>query len=165
MNRRFLTDTCGSAAAEFALIIPLMLLVVFGFYEAGRMYWSYNVVQASARDAARYAARLPIACDSTGAGTLATADELTVKQLTRTGTPDGSGDPLIAGWTEDSTVDVEITCVANSGGAMSGRYEGFAYIPTVKVVAAAPYGAMFSGLFPGLTLASVTVENAQAWTS
>lgn len=166
MSRRaFHREERGAAAAEFALILPLMLLLVFGFFEAGRLYWSYNTVQAAARDAARFAARLPISCDAGGAGTLDDgADQAKIQQLARTGTPDGSGAPLVAGWTDDASVDVQITCVENSGGALAGRYEDYSTIPTVKVIADAPYGALFGGLFPGLTLTSVAVENAQAWT-
>ena len=52
----------------------------------------------------------------------------------------------------------------NAGGAMSGRYDGHAKIPTVSISAAAPYGALFGGLVPGFDLNNITVSNAQAWT-
>jgi Flp pilus assembly protein TadG len=159
-----LRDERGAAASEFALILPLLTLLLFGFYEAGRMYWNYNIVQSSARDAARYAARMPMTCDSGGTGTFTdTTDQAEIQNLTRTGTVDGSGDPLVAGWTNNATVTVTITCVDNSGGAMSGRYDGYANIPTVTITAAAPYGALFGGLVP-IDLSSLTVSNAQAWT-
>ena len=158
-------DERGSSAAEFALILPLLTLLLFGFYEAGRIYWNYNIVQSSARDAARYAARMPMTCDSGGVGAFTDAsDETEIKNLTRTGTLAGTGDPLVAGWTNNATVTVSITCVDNAGGAMGGRYTGFTKIPTVSISAAAPYGALFGGLVPGFDLSSITVSNAQAWT-
>ena len=159
-------DQRGSAAAEFALILPLLTMLLFGFYEAGRMYWNYNIVQSSARDAARYAARMPMTCDSGGAGTFTDGtDEAEIKNLTRTGTLDGSGDPLVAGWTDNASVTVTITCVPNTSGTiMSGRYSGYANVPTVSISAAAPYGALFGGLVPGFDLSSITVTNAQPWT-
>ena len=98
-------DQRGSSATEFALILPLLTLLLFGFYEAGRIYWNYNIVQASARDAARYAARMPIACSSGGVGSFVdTTDQAQIQNLTRTGTLDGSGDPLVAGWTSNASV-------------------------------------------------------------
>ena len=158
-------DQRGSSATEFALILPLLTLLLFGFYEAGRIYWNYNIVQASARDAARYAARMPIACSSGGVGSFVdTTDQAQIQNLTRTGTLDGSGDPLVAGWTSNASVTVSLACVDNAGGAMSGRYDGHAKIPTVSISAAAPYGALFGGLVPGFDLNNITVSNAQAWT-
>lgn len=156
-------DERGVAATEFALILPLLVLLLFGFYEAGRIYWNYNVVQSSARDAARYAARLPIAC-SGGSAAFDTTTEGRIKNLTRTGSLDGADDPLVAGWTDNDTVTVSISCYDNSGGAMSGRYTGQTEIPIISITAAAPYGALFGGLVPGFDLSAITVTNAQAWT-
>lgn len=168
MNRRYrqiVRDERGVAASEFALILPLLVLLMFSFYEAGRIYWSYNVVQSSARDAARYAARMPITCDSGGVGTFTDAtDPAEIQNLTRTGTLDGTGNPLVAGWTNNATVTVAVACVDNSSAAMSGRYDGHAKIPTVTITAAAPYGAMFAGIVPGFNLSSITISNAQPWT-
>ena len=162
---RIIRDERGVAAAEFALILPLMTMLLFGFYEAGRMYWNYNIVQSSARDAARYAARMPMTCGSGTTGTFTdTTDEAEIKNLTRTGTLDDSGDPLVAGWTDSNSVTVAITCVDNTSGAMSGRYAGHTKIPTVTISAAAPYSMIFGGLFGGLTLSAITVDNAQVWT-
>ena len=157
-------DERGSSATEFALILPLLTLLLFGFYEAGRMYWNYNTVQSSARDAARYAARMPMTCDSGGTGTFTDgADQAEIQNLTRTGTLDGTGDPLVGGWTDNASVVVAITCIDNSGGAMSGRYGGYAKIPTVSITATAPHGTMFGDLL-GANLNTITVANAQAWT-
>jgi Flp pilus assembly protein TadG len=167
MNRRrrhILRDERGVAASEFALILPVLTMLLFGFYEAGRMYWNYNIVQSSARDAARYAARMPMTCDSGGVGAFVDAgDEAEIQNLTRTGTLDGTGDPLVAGWTNNATVNVSISCVDNSSATYSGRYDGHTKIPTVNISATAPHGALFGGLV-GYSLNTITVSNAQAWT-
>ena len=163
--RRLMREERGVAASEFALILPLLTMLLFGFYEAGRMSWDYNVIQSSARDAARYAARMPITWDSGGTATFAdSADETENKNLTRTGTLDGTGDPLVPNWTDNATVTVSLACVDNSGGAMSGRYAGYGNIPTVSITAAAPHSALFGDLV-GLDLSTITVSNAQAWTA
>ncbi|HXV99294.1 MAG TPA: TadE family protein, partial [Anaerolineae bacterium] len=40
---------------EFALILPLLLLLLVGVIEAARIIWAYMTVQTAAREAARYA--------------------------------------------------------------------------------------------------------------
>ncbi len=45
----------GQGLVEFALILPLLLLVILGIIEAGWLIWAYITVQNSAREAARYA--------------------------------------------------------------------------------------------------------------
>jgi len=44
----------GQGIVEFALVIPLLLLLVFGIIEAGRLMWLYSAVLSSSREAARY---------------------------------------------------------------------------------------------------------------
>lgn len=43
----------GASAAEFALVLPILLLLVLGTLQAGMMMFSYNVMVSAARDAAR----------------------------------------------------------------------------------------------------------------
>jgi hypothetical protein len=45
----------GQGLVEFALILPLLLLMVFGIVEFGRIFQAYLTVQHAAREAARYA--------------------------------------------------------------------------------------------------------------
>ena len=45
----------GQALVEFALVIPLLLLLVFGIVDAGRLIYAYNTVANSARNGARVA--------------------------------------------------------------------------------------------------------------
>ena len=167
MSRRqtpFLRDRRGVAATEFALILPVLTILLFGFYEAGRIYWSYNVIQSSARDAARYAARMPITCDGGGTATFTDGtDQAEIQNLTRTGTIDGTGDPLVPGWDDNTMVTVTPSCVDNTGGAMSGRYAGYTQIPIVTITATPPYTALFADLV-GFELDTISVSNAQAWT-
>ncbi|MDP3173181.1 MAG: pilus assembly protein [Phenylobacterium sp.] len=157
--RRFILDTTATSGVEFALILPLMSVLMFGFYEAGRLFWAYNIVSSASRDAARFAARLPMTC----AG-LSAPDVERVQRLARTGTVSGSGAPLVTGWTSDATVQVAVSCVSNSAGTYKGRYADVLNIPTVRVTASAPYAVAFGGLLPSLNITSVSVDNAQAWT-
>jgi hypothetical protein len=45
----------GQAMTEFALILPLLLLLLLGIIEAARVIWAYVTVQQAAREATRFA--------------------------------------------------------------------------------------------------------------
>lgn len=167
MNRRcFHKDERGAAATEFALVLPMMLILVFSIYEAGRVFQAYNIVQSSARDAARYGARLGITCSGSTASFDDAGSMTAVQNLARTGAIDGTAAPLLPGWSDNTSVTISLGCVSKTSGSttFAGRYEGETAIPTVKVTAAAPYGMLFGGLFGNLAINAVTVSNAQAWT-
>jgi Flp pilus assembly protein TadG len=44
----------GVAAVEFAILVPLMILMVFGITEFGRAFYQYNTLTKSVRDGVRY---------------------------------------------------------------------------------------------------------------
>ncbi len=48
----------GAALVEFAIALPLLLLLFATIIEGGRMMWSYQTAAAGVRDAARYLARV-----------------------------------------------------------------------------------------------------------
>jgi len=45
----------GQALVEFALVFPVLLLLIFGIIDAGRLIYTYNTVANAARDGARVA--------------------------------------------------------------------------------------------------------------
>lgn len=49
----FRSDAAGAAAAEFAIIVPLLLLLIVGIYAFGRLYWTQNALQYAADQLAR----------------------------------------------------------------------------------------------------------------
>lgn len=53
--RRFLHDSCGAAAAEFALIVPVMLLFLLGIMDTGVYAWRFNEAEKAAQMGVRYA--------------------------------------------------------------------------------------------------------------
>lgn len=63
----------GAAALEFGLVLPLVMLVIFGIIQYGYLYWSLETAAAAAREAAR---RLVVGSDwgCTQAGAIQAAD-------------------------------------------------------------------------------------------
>jgi Flp pilus assembly protein TadG len=138
--RTFLGDRRGSAAAEMALILPLLMVVLFVTFEGGYFLWNEHKVVKGVRDGARYAGRLAFANYSTCAAatgsptTLGGQTATDIKQLTRTGKITG-GTATINGW-EDSHVTVTCDYVAGTGGLYAAN-SGNA--PRVTVSASVPY--------------------------
>jgi len=56
--RQFLRDTKGASAAEMALVLPLLLVLMFGPFELAHYFWTEHKVVKGVRDGARYASRL-----------------------------------------------------------------------------------------------------------
>ena len=65
MNPRLTTtpeywrDVRGNAVIEFALVLPILLLVLFGITEFGRMILTTNILNTASREGARLAAVSP----------------------------------------------------------------------------------------------------------
>ena len=106
-------DQSGAAAAEMALILPLVLALLFTTFEGSYYMICEHRVVKGVRDAARYAARLDLsnyACPgATFSGSLPT-----VQNLTRTGALSG-GTATVPGWI-NSDVTVAVTCATGQGG-------------------------------------------------
>lgn len=48
-------DDAGQALVEFALILPILLLVIFGLFDLARAVWQENTLAYAAREGTRYA--------------------------------------------------------------------------------------------------------------
>ena len=53
--RRLFRDASGASAAEYALVLPLLLIVLFGTIDVGRYAWSLNQAQKATQIGARWA--------------------------------------------------------------------------------------------------------------
>lgn len=53
--KNFIHDRTGSTAVEFALVGLGFLTFVFGIFEVGRIYWSWNTLQYAVENTTRYA--------------------------------------------------------------------------------------------------------------
>lgn len=55
-HRSFLRDEGGGPAAEFALVLPLILVFLLGIIDAGRLAWEVNRAEKATQTGARWAA-------------------------------------------------------------------------------------------------------------
>jgi hypothetical protein len=53
--KRLLRSTCGTSAVEFALVLPLFLVLLLGTIDAGRFLWQYNEAEKATQVGARVA--------------------------------------------------------------------------------------------------------------
>lgn len=103
--RSLLSDTRAASAAEFALVLPLLILLLFGVIDAGRFMWEYN----RAEKATQMGVRLAVVTDPVLNGLYGYSFAITG------GVPQGTAVP-VANFTSAACTDTACTCVATSGG-------------------------------------------------
>jgi Flp pilus assembly protein TadG len=146
-------DESGAAAAEMAIVSPLLLILMFGSMELGKFFLDQHVLVKAVRDGARYAARQSF-LDYSGCGVSGGVATNTYN-LTRTGQIASGGDARLAYWPDDSgTVTVTVSC--DTSGTYEGIYRGSADgAPVVTVAASVPYTPLLGSIgfsTVGLTL-------------
>ena len=133
--------------------LPVLLVLAYAPFELGNYFWTEHVVQKAARDAARYAARLPMTdypdCTTVPAGTV---DK--IEKVARTGRPDGTASNRVHTWTGAGMTQVSIACVTGQPYSTAGVYQNFpAGAPVVTVTSTVPYGSLWGTLgFPAMNL-------------
>jgi hypothetical protein len=137
--RRLVCDRTGAAAAELALVTPLLILVM----------------------ASRYGGRLPLSNYDCSTGTVSLSAQTQMQKIARTGTPDGSNGRL-GGWTADNMTNVSLTCLTSTGLSYvnKGVYAEFpsGHVPVVTVTATVPHPTLFGVM----TIASSAAGNCGA---
>lgn len=149
-------STKGGAAAEMALVTPLLLGMLFGPLELGNYFYSEHVVAKAVRDGARYASRRSFADFSCSAPTNDVIDK--TRNVTITGQVATGGEMRLAGWSAANTVTVSVTC--DTSGTYTGIYTGLSGgVRIVTVSASVPYTSILGRL--GINNTSLTL-NAQS---
>lgn len=93
----------GLATVELALVAPFLLVMMLVAAEFTRVFYQYNILTKGVRDAARWAAD-DVFIGSTGVIELSAAKIAQAENIAKTGTIDGSGEPLLDGVFSDFTV-------------------------------------------------------------
>lgn len=141
MIRAFRRTEQGTAVIEFALALPVMLLMASGFIEIGRAYIQADTVSKSLRAAAEFAARNDVP--------LSAAAWASTENLVRTGTVDGSGALLVPGFAKTGA-SVTLT--------LGSHDPGTGAVPIIRLTARVPYDPILTGLMTFVGLGDTTIE-------
>ena len=93
---RLLRCQSGSPAVEFALVLPIFLIVVVGIVEVGSLLAETTAVEKGLRVGAMIAARANLPLDGD-----------TVARIRNAAMTDINGKPRARGWTDPSTIVIE----------------------------------------------------------
>lgn len=141
MMRRIIKCDEGAAAAEMALVLPFLIVMLFGGMELSYYFYNEHQVMKGVRDGARFASRQPftaINCSTAIPGSVQTA----IKEVTRTGQLSG-GIARVPGWT-NADVTVSVSCPATA--VTMGIYRDEPNAPRVKIVTTVDYQSLFDGI-------------------
>ena len=139
----------GAAAAEMALMLPIMVIILFGMFEGGYFLYNEHKVVKGVRDGARFAARQSLTnfdCSSTSLSSTTVRDQ--IRNVTvfghptpTTSTTNVTDVPAVPGW--DPATDVTVTISCDTGTA-TGIYKDFTGgAPRVTVAADVDYLPLF----------------------
>ncbi len=148
MVRHLLHDRTGAAAAEMALIAPLLIILMFGSFELGNYFWNNHIVAKAVRDGARYASRQSF--DNFNCAGASPEDRVTedvrssTQYVTRTSQTGEGGAARLSGWTENTSVFVDMR--PEPPASYGGFYTGMTCVPVVVVSATVPYRSLFGAL-------------------
>ena len=148
----------GSALAEGAVVLPVLLILMFGIYDFSWLFYQQHVMSDGVRNAARQLSRSSSACDSGSPKWL--VDQNAAEIIAVTGSVTG-GLPRIAGW---SPTNVAITCtpIENPASADGLRaFRGNAVIYTVTVSSRLTNTSLGFFRFLGLSTPIISVSHSE----
>lgn len=145
--RTFARSECGGPAAELALMLPLLVVMIFGSIEMGYYFYTEHQVIKGVRDGARFASRQSFeAINCTGAD-IPVDVAAKIREVTRTGRTAG-GTARVPGWI-NSDIQIALACVqGGDGGATftSGIYYEEPGAPIITITASVDYEPLFAGI-------------------
>jgi Flp pilus assembly protein TadG len=151
-------DSDGSALVEGVVVVPFLIVLLFGVYEFSWFFYQQHVISTGLRDAARYLARSHDPCDFSSP--IWGAAQEGAKNLAATGSI-GGGPARVKGWTAAMVVP-RCTQVDNSPPARGqSAYRGglVIYVVTVSTRFTDPSLGFF-GLF-GLPSPIISVSHSE----
>jgi Flp pilus assembly protein TadG len=145
--KRLLLSRSGASAAEFGLVLPLLIILLLGIIDAGRFIWEYN----RAEKATQAGARVAIVTQIIPQGV---ADFKYVNQ-TVGGVKYLQGDPLAA------SALGKVTCEQTSGSLGCSCNNANGYCPDLGTTNTAGFDAVVTrmqAMYPRVSAARVVVE-------
>lgn len=146
----------GAAAAEMALVTPLLLVIMIGSVELGSYFYNEHILVKAVRDGARYAARQSFSYYQDGGGACASPTDSGLiagtRALIKTSLLAGGSDRFAN--ISDGDITISATCVttatddSSSTENMTGIYEDLSIgAPIVTVSATVPYSPVIGAAF------------------
>ena len=165
IGRRFLATDRGTASVEFALVLPMLIVLMFGGFEAGYFIWMQHKLTEAVRDGARFASRMQTSDFCNGATLKSdatyTGDIANIKLLTRTGQLASTTAPAkVPGWT-DAQVTVTVACdsfVSTGIYTDMGQYTSAGAAVKAPIVTVAATNVAYPSLFHGLGVLKSTIN-------
>lgn len=148
----FLSSQRGSAAAEMALVAPLLLVILIGSVELGSYFYNEHILEKAVRDGARYAGRQNFsyysACSGAPTGTVVAETRALVRTSLLAGGADRFPDVQDGDITLDTSCATTATDMSSSTQNMTGIYRGRASgAPIVTVTAIVDYEPVIGAPF------------------
>ena len=136
-----------------ALVLPMLIILMFGGMEGGYYLWREHTVLKAVRDGARYASRQPFdKFDCTGAGTVDASTATAIGNVTRTGVvAANSTTPIkVPGWVSNAPPLITVTVTCDPDGDATQNFGIYTDLPDgapiVRVAADVPYRSLFFNL-------------------
>lgn len=116
-------DCRGAAAAEMALVLPLLLVILFGSLELGNYFMNEHTLVKAVRDGARFAARQSFTNYTSCNGNVGEPAYTNTKNVVMNGYL--SGGSVVTPNIQATDISVTTSCKNTAGGqVMSGIYIG-----------------------------------------
>ncbi len=174
-GKRLRRQRDGIASVEFAIVLPVLVLMLFGAIEFGRLLVDYQLVNKSARDAIRYLSRVhdagitdlcPLGGVLFGPGTVPSEPVSNAVNLAMTGSIDGSADYLLGYWDNEKTITIKVVmpCTNNEEPrTFSGAYQYSDYIAELTMTVDVSFPSGFGWLLPFLDDFSIKVAHNEVY--
>jgi Flp pilus assembly protein TadG len=137
---RLWRDREGVSAVEFALMLPVFLLVTAGMIDLGRALYQTNVIEKGLRAGAMYAARNEYP--------LTAGQQTEAENIVKKGNRAGTGSYMVGGWSDPTSLSVFTTTEIVDGTPL----------PVYHFVAAVPFDPILPGLLSALNLDQIKIR-------
>jgi Flp pilus assembly protein TadG len=139
---RLRRDAAGVSAVEFALMLPVFLLITAGMIDLGRALYQTNTIEKSLRAGAMYAAR--------NTYPLTAAQKTEAENIVKKGNRAGTGKYMFDGWSDPASLNIFTTAEVVDGTP----------VPVYHFAASVAFDPLLPGLLSALKLDQIKIKLA-----